>query len=134
MRDERFEAAVAAILRQDQRYPAKAYSLMPTVIDYTLRHLPAQAGEEEHSRPQGHVSGRQLALGFRDYLLAEYGPFAAELLDALNIHATDDIGNIVYNLIAVGLFGKTQQDSLSDFHALYDFPETFRAPYLPLKD
>ncbi|MGN0886459.1 MAG: Minf_1886 family protein [Candidatus Spyradenecus sp.] len=130
MRDKRFDKAVARILAHDKRYPARAYDLMPAVIDYTVRH-PAPVDPGEPPRPQGHVSGRQLALGFRDYLLAEFGPFAADLLDEMNIRSTDDIGNLVYNLISVGIFGKTQSDSLSDFHAVYDFTEAFRDYYAP---
>ena len=130
MRDKRFDKAVARILKQDSRYPARAYDLMPAVIDYTVRH-PMPTDPNEPPRPQGHVSGRQLAFGFRDYLLAEFGPFAADLLDEMNIRTTDDIGNLVYNLIAVGVFGKTQSDSLEDFHAVYDFTEAFRDYYAP---
>lgn len=130
MRDKRFDKAVARILEQDNRYPARAYDLMPAVIDYTVRH-PAPADPSEPPRPQGHVSGRQLAIGFRDYLLAEFGPFAADLLDEINIRSTDDIGNLVYNLISVGVFGKTNADSRADFHAVYDFKEAFRDYYAP---
>lgn len=130
MRDKRFDKAVAQILEQDNRYPARAYDLMPAVIDYTVRH-PAPADPNEPPRPQGHVSGRQLAIGFRDYLLAEFGPFAADLLDEINIRSTDDIGNLVYNLISVGVFGKTNADSRADFHAVYDFKEAFRDYYAP---
>ncbi len=130
MRDKRFDKAVAQILEQDNRYPARAYDLMPAVIDYTVRH-PAPADPSEPPRPQGHVSGRQLAIGFRDYLLAEFGPFAADLLDEINIRSTDDIGNLVYNLISVGVFGKTNADSRADFHAVYDFKEAFRDYYAP---
>ena len=130
MQDKRFDKAVAQILEQDNRYPARAYDLMPAVIDYTVRH-PAPADPSEPPRPQGHVSGRQLAIGFRDYLLAEFGPFAADLLDEINIRSTDDIGNLVYNLISVGVFGKTNADSRADFHAVYDFKEAFRDYYAP---
>lgn len=130
MRDKRFDKAVAQILEHDNRYPARAYDLMPAVIDYTVRH-PAPADPSEPPRPQGHVSGRQLAIGFRDYLLAEFGPFAADLLDEINIRSTDDIGNLVYNLISVGVFGKTNADSRADFHAVYDFKEAFRDYYAP---
>lgn len=127
MRNEIFDEAVARILAKDRRYPREAYVLLPATLDYTVREL-----QKKHllSGPNGqHVTGRQLAEGFRDYMLDEYGPFAYELLRDLHISSTDDIGNIVYNLIDVGMFGKTANDSLSDFHALYDFQETFVRPY-----
>ncbi len=134
MRNETFEQAVARILAKDSRYPREAYSLLPAALDHTVRALRADRREEGgDDRPQ-HVSGRQLAEGLRDYVLAEYGPFAKGILDDLNIRRTDDIGNIVYNLIDVGAFGKTDEDRLEDFHDVYDFREAFVEPYLCYHD
>ena len=62
-------------------------------------------------------------------MLSEFGPFAKGLLEDLNINSTDDIGELVYNLIEVGAFGKTDSDKKSDFHAVYDFEETFVLPF-----
>lgn len=134
MRNEAFDNAVSRILAQDARYPREAYDLLPAALDYTVRALRAErqegrAQEDEEPGPQQHVSARQLADGFRDHLLAEYGPFAKGLLDDLNIRTTDDIGAIVYNLIAVGAFGKTEKDRREDFHDLYDFDEAFAEPF-----
>lgn len=130
MRNEIFEQAVSKILAKDATYPRAAYSLLPAALDYTVRALRADRGEAGDDRPQ-HVTGRQLSEGLRDYMLAEYGPFAKGLLDDLNIHRTDDIGRIVYNLIDVGAFGKTAEDRQEDFHAVYDFREAFVDPYIP---
>ncbi|MBR4318395.1 MAG: hypothetical protein IKT85_06610, partial [Kiritimatiellae bacterium] len=76
-----------------------------------------------------HVSGQQLAEGFRDYMLEEFGPFAYDIAADLNIHATIDIGHLVYNLIAVGCFGKTEEDSLEDFDNVFDLKEALRSPF-----
>lgn len=134
MHNETFEKAVSRILAEDNRYPREAYALLPAALDHTVRALRSGRHEEGgDDRPQ-HVSGRQLSEGLRDYMLAEYGPFAKGLLDDLNIRSTDDIGNIVYNLIKVGAFGKTEEDKLEDFHAVYDFNEAFVAPYLCYHD
>lgn len=128
MENDPFERAVRQILTRDRRYPAEAYRLMPAVLDWTFRHA-----VQQHARgaTRGHVSGKQLAEGFRDYLLAEYGPFAAPLLKQLNITSTADIGELVYNLISVNVFGKSENDRQSDFANVYDFADAFEAPYLP---
>ncbi len=133
MRNERFETAVKAILDEDTRYPAGAYHLLPSALDYTVRqvcmeHHHTQDGEVDHRQ---HVTGQQLSEGFRDYMLAEYGPFAKGLLDSYNIRATEDIGHLVYNLIKVGAFGKTERDSINDFAHVYDFEKAFVHPFLP---
>ncbi len=134
MRNEAFDNAVTRILAKDPRYPREAYDLLPAALDLAIRTLRAdrqegRAPDDDDSGPQQHVTARQLAEGFRDHLLTEYGPFAKGILDDLNIRTTDDIGNLVYNLIAVGAFGKTEKDRREDFHALYDFDETFAEPF-----
>lgn len=128
MRNETFEDAVSRILAKDSRYPHDAYAVLPAALDYTVRELQKKHLLKDPNSP--HVTGQQLAEGFRDYLIAEYGPFAADILRDLHIHTTDDIGNIVYNLIRVGMFGKTPSDRLEDFHDLYNFFDAFVQPYL----
>ena len=115
MRNERFDDAVSAILSTDTRYPREAYTLITAALDYTIRGIHADRRAQDDDGP--HVSGQQLAEGLRDYMLS------------VNINSTDDIGELVYNLIEVGAFGKTDSDKKSDFHAVYDFEETFVLPF-----
>lgn len=132
MRNENFERAVSMILKRDQRYPRGAYELMPVALDYTVRQIQEcqRAGDLfDNGAASRHVTGRQLSEGFRDYMLEEFGPFAYEILADLNIRATIDIGNLVYNLISVGCFGKTPEDKLEDFDAVYDFNVAFNEPF-----
>ena len=129
MRNERFDDAVSAILSTDTRYPREAYTLITAALDYTLRGLHADRRPHDDGPEGPHVTGKQLAEGLRDYMLSEFGPFAKGLLDDLNIRSTDDIGELVYNLIDVGAFGKTDRDKKSDFHAVYDFEEAFVLPF-----
>lgn len=126
MRNELFDQAVTEILKRYQSYPREAYELLPIVLDYTVRrcHKTHPTGEESQ-----HVSGAQLSYGFRDYMLETYGPFAWDILQAYRILRTNDIGQLVYHLIEVGAFGKTEKDSIQDFDALYDFEQTFRLPF-----
>lgn len=132
MRNENFDRAVQQILKTDDRYPAEAYALMPQILDYTCREVQKQVreiGNDDPDRPDNHVTGQQLAEGLREYMLQEYGPFAFDILSDLNIRATIDIGNLVYNLISVGCFGKTDDDRLEDFEEVYDFQEAFVEPF-----
>ncbi len=132
MQNEIFEKAVARLVAEDARYPAEAYRLLPAALDYTVRQLQQKhAPQSEHEDERQHVTGKQLSEGFRDYMLAEFGPFAKGLLDSYNIHRTEDIGNLVYNLIKVEMFGKTERDSIEDFAQVYDFEDAFVAPFLP---
>ncbi len=131
MKNEIFDEAVSKILEADKTYPRSAYNLLPAALDYTVRnvhrHCRAQGGDDQ---PQ-HVTGKQLSEGFRDYMLSVYGPFAKDILDDLSIRRTRDIGELVYNLIKVGAFGRTEKDRIEDFDEVYDFEEAFVKPYLP---
>ena len=47
------------------------------------------------------------------------------------IHHCQDFGEIVFNMVEIGLLAKTDRDSRDDFSGGYDFFEAFRKPYLP---
>jgi len=36
---------------------------------------------------------------------------------------------MVFNLIGAGIFGKTDEDSIEDFRAVYDFNDAFVKPF-----
>jgi uncharacterized repeat protein (TIGR04138 family) len=40
---------------------------------------------------------------------------------------------MVFNLIRVNIFGRTDTDSIEDFKGGYDFHEAFVAPFIPEK-
>jgi uncharacterized repeat protein (TIGR04138 family) len=53
------------------------------------------------------------------------------VFDSWGIHATEDVGHMVFNLIGSGIFGKTDEDSIEDFKNIYDFQEAFVKPFAP---
>jgi len=53
------------------------------------------------------------------------------VFDNWGIRSCEDIGHMVFNLISAGIFGKTDQDSIEDFKAVYDFQDAFAKPYAP---
>jgi uncharacterized repeat protein (TIGR04138 family) len=55
------------------------------------------------------------------------------VFDNWGIHSCEDIGNMVFNLIGAGIFGKTEEDSIDDFKNVYDFDEVFVKPFAPEK-
>lgn len=124
MRNELFDRAVDEILRKDGTYPRGAYALMPPALEFTVRRIREKEGAVRH------VTGQELANGFRDYMLETYGPFAWDVLEAYHLKKTSDIGALVYHLIKVGAFGKSEKDSIEDFHEVYDFKMTFYDPFV----
>ena len=57
--------------------------------------------------------------------LARFGPLAKDVLNFWGVRATEDFGNIVFNLVEAGLLLKTKEDSLADFIDVYDFDAAF---------
>jgi uncharacterized repeat protein (TIGR04138 family) len=110
-----FQQKVEEIVRQDLRYKADAYEFLMQALMFTQKGL----------KKQGHVSGRELSEGARDFALEQYGPMARVVLGHWGIKSTQGLGDIVFNMIENGLLGKTEEDSRADFKDVYDFEEAF---------
>lgn len=113
----------AVVLEQAGPYPLDAFQFVRDGLNYTARrvhddyaHLP------DHDR---HICGQQLCIGLRDFAIDCFGMLAPEVLRHWNIERTDDFGRIVFAMIDVGLFSKTNDDTIEDFRAVYDFEEAF---------
>ena len=123
----RFDAAVENIVQREKRFDPGAYFLLKDALDFTLKRTREESGEERH------VSGEELIYGFRDYAIQEFGPMAHTLLREWGVHTCSDVGDMVFELIEEGMFGKQDSDTREDFADHYDFDEAFRHPYLPTK-
>ena len=117
------EDLLEMIMQEDARYTINAYHFVREGLDYTVKNL---------QEPR-HVSGGELLDGIREYALEEYGPLSKRVLSEWGIYSCSDIGHIVFNLVNVGLLGKTEDDSLSDFEPGYDFNDAFLRPFQPVK-
>ena len=106
---------VEDICLQDKRYKPDAYEFLLQGLTFTQKKFKKQA----------HVSGRELASGLRDFAIDQYGALALKVLAHWGISQTEDFGNIVFNLIEKKLLSKTEEDSLLDFDAVYDFKAAF---------
>ena len=121
MKHPNAEELLEGILARDPRYTAEAYALVRAGLDYTVRRL---------EKPR-HVSGQELLDGIREFALAEFGPMTKTVFNGWGINRTEDIGEIVFNMVETGLLGKTEKDSRADFANGYDFDEAFRKPFRP---
>lgn len=80
---------------------------------------------EDAVRAQCHVTGQQLCEGIRQYALAQFGLMSKVVLNSWGVYSTSDFGEIVYNLIKVGVLKKSPRDRRAHFDAVYDFDEAF---------
>ncbi len=112
------------IVSKDDRYAPAAYDFVREALGVAVEKF------RDDSEDQ-HVTGQQLLEGVRQHALSEYGPMAHTTLAIWGISRGEDVGNMVYNLIDVGYFGKNDGDSLEDFANGYDFDEAFIQPFQP---
>lgn len=120
-----FTEAVDLITDADTRYPRDAYFFLRDALDQTVKMRKRQLVEGRH------VTGPQLCEGIRNYALKQYGPMVPTVFEYWGIKKTDDFGSMVWNLIELGVFGKTPTDSIDDFNSVYAFDDAFVAPFLP---
>ena len=123
-----FAEALESIIANDPRYQRDAYVFLRDALDFTTKQQKKIKGVSIR-----HVSGPQLLDGVRRYALKEFGPMVMTVFDNWGIHSCEDVGNIVFNLISAGVFGKTEDDSIEDFKNVYRFEEAFVKPFAPDK-
>ena len=129
MQKIRFDEAVKLVREKDERYPIDAYQFLREVLDHTVKAL---RGDEliEHR----HVTGPELLCGMVEYAQKEYGSMASVVLDSWGIRESEDLGAMVFNLIEIGAFGKSEDDSPSDFSGSMILKEALQSPYRPSRD
>ena len=123
-----FAEALDSIVASDPRYARAAYVFLRDALDFTTKQQKKIKGSTVR-----HVAGPELLEGVRQYALKEFGPMVMSVFSFWGIHCCEDIGNMVFNLIGAGIFGKTEEDSIEDFKSVYDFEEAFVRPFAPAK-
>jgi uncharacterized repeat protein (TIGR04138 family) len=126
MQNVHFEESVASILCRDGRYDGHAYLFLRDALDYTMKRA-----QEQQTRKNRHVSGRELLEGFRDFALEQYGPMAATLMEEWGVRQCRDVGNMVFLLIEEQVFGRQDSDKPEDFEGHFDMDAELRKPFLP---
>ncbi|MDR0609040.1 MAG: hypothetical protein LBG58_02930 [Planctomycetaceae bacterium] len=142
------------LLKRDRRYKAEAYAFVYEALNYAQNILGLGQEEKNESVSEeiliraenteaentergktteialaNHITGQELCQAAREYAIIQYGFLAQTVLDSIGIRKTDDIGEIVYNLINIGQMRKTPQDSREDFNNVFDFETAFGKTY-----
>ena len=106
---------VTRILRRDPRYEREAYDF----VQDALRRKISAIGEVRH------LSARELLESIREFAIESFGPLARTVFTHWGVRTTDDFGQVVFNLIDEEDMGKTDDDHIEDFAAVYDFADVF---------
>jgi uncharacterized repeat protein (TIGR04138 family) len=118
---------LAELLRRDRRYKFEAYAFVFEALRYGQETLQLGAVRSEGEETgQRHLSGAELCEAVRHLAIEQFGYMAKCVLDTWGIRSTGDVGEIVFNLIAIGEMRKTDDDRREDFDDVYDFETAFR--------
>ena len=126
MQEVNFDEALDKILAQDDRFARDAYLFIREALDFTQKVI----GKENHGKVR-HVTGTELLDGLRRYALEQFGPMTTTVFEEWGVRQAKDFGEIVFNMVEIGLLAKTEKDSREDFQSRYDFSDAFRKPFWP---
>ena len=111
-----FFQVIENICQKDNRYKPDSYEFVMQALKFTQKKIDKD----------GHVTGKELLEGIRQFALEQYGPMVKTVLAHWGITKTSDFGNIVFNMIEKKLLSKTETDSLEDFKDVFDFEVAFK--------
>ncbi len=127
------------LLQQDPRYTLEAYQFIRDALAHGqdvlgLGDQAEESAEDEMNDPfdvtsEQHLTGQQLCESIRHYAMQQYGYMAKIVLNQWGLKTTGDFGEIVYNLIRIGMMKRSDTDRREDFDNCYDFTEAFEQKF-----
>lgn len=127
MTDLDLEDKLLEIAEDDGRYDPYAYRFIFDSLDFVL----FNQGKSHLPPGDRHITVDQLLEGVKEYGLDQFGPLTRLVLEHWGIYTTEDIGEIVFNLVEGGLLNKQESDHKEDFSNGFDFREVFEESYVP---
>ncbi len=129
MEKVQFDVAVKTITNRDRRFQSDGYHFLKDALDHTIKQL-----RKDELIEHRHVSGPELLEGIVEFALAKFGPMALSVLESWGMREGEDIGAMVFNLIDVGAFGRSEEDAPSDFSGVMKLQDELQAPYRPTRE
>lgn len=109
---------IAEIVRRDRRYAYEAYEFIFEALTHTQKRVGRIPVEGQNPSEEHHVTGREIVEGAVDLARCEFGMLAKTVFQQWGVLRSDDLGEIVFNLIEANLLSKTERDHRSDFVGL----------------
>lgn len=119
----KLDSEFTELLKRDRRYKLESYRFVNDSLRFAIKRLDKEKpnlSEELFQNADQHITGQELCYAAVDFALEQYGMMARSVLYDLGIKKTDDIGNIVFNLLEIGQMKKTEEDKIEDFNDLFD--------------
>ncbi|MDE2875304.1 MAG: hypothetical protein OXU69_13525 [Gemmatimonadota bacterium] len=109
----------ATVQSADLRFHRDAYNFL----------LDALHGVISRLSERRHISGEELADAVRTLAMERFGPMARTVLEYWGIRSTGDLGEMVFDLVELGILVKDHSDRPEDFANVFDFEEVFDHDY-----
>jgi uncharacterized repeat protein (TIGR04138 family) len=114
---------ILQLCREDARFAYEAYEFVCEAVTFTQTRL--GRGDEPHEPSEDHhVSGAELLRGTCELAIREFGMMAPVVFKQWGVRTTDEVGEIVFKLIAVQRLSKSDRDDPEDFRDLFDLHQT----------
>lgn len=113
---------------KDPRYAYEAYDFIFKAMERAQASVAARPGAKtDETGP--HIKSHELLAGIRALALQEFGLMARVVFRMWGVHATEDFGHIVFNLVEADLIHKSDDETLADFRDVFDFEEALEQGY-----
>jgi len=113
------DGVMERIRLHESRYDEQAYLFVLSALEFSQSKLDARR----------HISAAELAHSCRDLALERFGLMSRVVLERWGIHATLDLGEIVFTLVELGFLVKQPTDTREEFAGVYDFESAFDRDY-----
>jgi len=94
-------------------YPYEAYQFIILGLEFLL----LKSGYSQHTK------AKTICLNLVDFAHHQFGPLAWHVLQKWGLRTTNDLGNVVYELIDMKILAKSESDSPQDFTGLFSIEE-----------
>jgi uncharacterized repeat protein (TIGR04138 family) len=104
---------------REDRFHEHAYLFVLAALEFQQSRLPERR----------HINGRELSSAVRDLAIERFGVMARLVLEHWGVTATNDVGDIVFTMVELGLLMSQPSDTRSDFADVFAFDTAFEASY-----
>lgn len=104
---------------REARFHEHAYLFVLAALEFQQSRLPERR----------HINGRELSSAVRDLAIERFGVMARLVLEHWGVTTTNDVGDIVFTMVELGLLMSQPSDNRADFADVFAFDTAFEASY-----
>lgn len=117
MSETTFWDVVDGLRQQEGAYAREAYGFVVGALGATVQQLPSERLADPQRR---HLSGQELLAGVVKLARSEFGPLASTVFHEWGVRRSEDVGQIVFQLVRCGQLSARPEDTLADFEGDFD--------------